>query len=253
MFLCPLLHPRLSPILVSLSHSAFDLRLQYCCFRCPCCKLPHCASHWKPDQHACPHIAQAKSQNMVQLPVCPLCHKQINVKAGQDPNLPMDEHCWSPIALLSDAKLTDQGETVSSACAALRPAGAKRTKPPNECRQRKCRTKMIAPIQCVQCRQSVRPLCSICPSWETLTEGCMAVLSLAQVPTRPPMCHTFHYYGCCPSIQRQSQARACCSIHPESWSGSAGQSSCDSLTSSGQGQRAAAQGHGATGQTTRRD
>lgn len=70
------------------------------------------------------------SQNRI--PSCPLCSTPISIPTGTDPNLTMDTH-------------------LSTTCPTLHP----HLKPPkaaNICAERKCKTKMIVPIQCDACK-----------------------------------------------------------------------------------------------------
>ncbi|GAA5917732.1 hypothetical protein JCM6882_009367 [Rhodosporidiobolus microsporus] len=114
-------------------------QLDFLPFKCPCCALDFCGEHWRPPQgHKCAKWDPVKADNRI--PSCPLCSQPISFPPSTDPNIPMDAH-------------------LSSSCPALHPhlASAPRFKPANECAEKKCKTKMIQPIQCDKCRAKFCP------------------------------------------------------------------------------------------------
>ncbi|KAJ1952492.1 hypothetical protein IWQ62_006210, partial [Dispira parvispora] len=58
--------------------------------------------HWKANVHECPHRDQLKD---IRVPVCPVCHKPVPVRRGEDPNVRVDQHiaanCRDPGTSLS--------------------------------------------------------------------------------------------------------------------------------------------------------
>ncbi|BGP20109.1 hypothetical protein JCM10213_002640 [Rhodosporidiobolus nylandii] len=114
-------------------------QLDFLPFKCPCCAKPFCGEHWRPPAgHSCPNYDPSLADNRI--PSCPLCSAPIPFPPGTDPNLLMDAH-------------------LSSCCPTLHPhlAAAPKSKPANECRAPRCKTKMIVPIRCDKCRESFCP------------------------------------------------------------------------------------------------
>ncbi|GAA5821013.1 hypothetical protein JCM11251_001920 [Rhodosporidiobolus azoricus] len=115
-------------------------RLDFLPFKCPCCKLEYCGEHWRPPSgHQCTEYDPVKADNRI--PSCPLCSTPISFPSSTtDPNIPMDAH-------------------LSTSCPVLHPhlASAPKAKPANECAEKKCKTKMIQPIQCEKCGNKFCP------------------------------------------------------------------------------------------------
>ncbi|GAA5901011.1 hypothetical protein JCM8208_007590 [Rhodotorula glutinis] len=123
-------------------------QLDFLPFSCPSCGLPFCAEHWKPDGgHHCASYDPALADNRI--PSCPLCSTPISFPPGTDPNLPMDAHL-STLCPILHPHLAPSSSSSST-------TPTTRNKPHNECRAPRCRTRMVVPIRCDQCRKSFCP------------------------------------------------------------------------------------------------
>ncbi|GAA5853760.1 hypothetical protein JCM5353_006443 [Sporobolomyces roseus] len=107
-------------------------QLDFLPFKCPCCSLPFCSTHWRPPTgHLCSSYDPSLYDNRI--PSCPLCSLPIPLPTPQtDPNIPMDSH-------------------FSLSCPTLHPHLAKPKKPSNECEVSKCKTKLIVKMECLEC------------------------------------------------------------------------------------------------------
>ncbi|KAG0666945.1 hypothetical protein C6P46_003655 [Rhodotorula mucilaginosa] len=127
-------------------------QLDFLPFKCPSCHLDFCAQHWRPPTgHRCSEYNEAEADNRI--PTCPLCSQPVPFPPSQDPNAAMDAH-------------------LSTSCPVLLPDKAPSTKKsPNQCSAQGCKTKMIVPIECDECRRK------FCPSHRWKSDHACSTLS----------------------------------------------------------------------------
>ncbi|GAA5926352.1 AN1-type zinc finger protein [Sporobolomyces koalae] len=121
-------------------------QLDFLPFNCPSCRLPFCASHWRPPLgHPCQSYDPNKYDNRI--PSCPLCSTPVpplSTDQTEDPNVAMDAH-------FSDSCRTLHPDLVAKTNNGGSRSG--RIEDKNECQVSKCHTKLVVvKIECRECR-----------------------------------------------------------------------------------------------------
>ncbi|KAI0346035.1 hypothetical protein BDW22DRAFT_1353701 [Trametopsis cervina] len=103
-------------------------------FKCQHCASPFCASHFRPQAHACEKYDEHAVDRVA--PSCPLCNTPVAIPPGEDPNVRMDRH-------------------ISSECSIT--TGKTKTSSTPHCAQPRCGKLLFAPIQCSTCKHQYCP------------------------------------------------------------------------------------------------
>ncbi|KAK4049267.1 hypothetical protein OIV83_004203 [Microbotryomycetes sp. JL201] len=131
-------------------------QLDFLPFKCPSCSLPFCADHWRPPQgHTCAKFDPLQADNRI--PSCPLCSQPVSFPVGQDPNVSMDRHLTSSCPALAKLSATDSTPTSSGTSTPVHSHLQQQKLGGHVCAERRCTTKLIAPITCSACRLKYCP------------------------------------------------------------------------------------------------
>ncbi|EJD50630.1 hypothetical protein AURDEDRAFT_112220 [Auricularia subglabra TFB-10046 SS5] len=103
-------------------------------FKCTHCSHKYCLEHFQPNDHNCTQYDPSAGDRIA--PNCPFCNVPIAYAKGTDPNVRMERHFDTECAVLVDEEKRKRAQNKMPVC-----------------RARGCSKKLVAPIQCQECRQ----------------------------------------------------------------------------------------------------